>query len=149
MIHRVVCEARKRSPPTQVEAALDNYRKQGALRVQNSLAFVPMLSVMMIAVRLRAMQLHRRDPQRWAQAAMWVATASVTVMVLASAAIMCISPGVDLEEVKEEVGEVTSVCGKVCAIVFLCVGHMAAACLYVAMGALITALFVMDPAVAT
>merc|ERR1719215_2551375 len=52
--------------------------------VQRSLAFVPLLCVIMIAVRMRAMQVHIRDPQPWAQLTMYVATLAVTTQVLAS-----------------------------------------------------------------
>eukprot|EP00747_Dinoflagellata_sp_TGD_P000759 gnl/TRDRNA2_/TRDRNA2_101004_c0_seq1.p1 gnl/TRDRNA2_/TRDRNA2_101004_c0~~gnl/TRDRNA2_/TRDRNA2_101004_c0_seq1.p1 ORF type:complete len:551 (-),score=86.20 gnl/TRDRNA2_/TRDRNA2_101004_c0_seq1:56-1708(-) len=143
MVHRVATQATRRSA---VDLNEDRKRMQVVNRVISSLAFVPMLCVMMIAVRLRAMQLHIRDPQLWAQVAMYIATVSVTIMVLASAGIMAVSPGVDLEECKEEVGEVTSVAGKVCAIILLTLRYAAAACMYGAMAALITALFVMKPA---
>merc|ERR1719454_1439104 len=45
--------------------------------VARALAFVPMLCVMMLALRLRAMHLGLPDPQPWAQKAMWIATISV------------------------------------------------------------------------
>merc|ERR1719476_898650 len=52
--------------------------------IQRSLAFVPMLCIMMIAVRMRAMQLHFRDPPAWAQRTMCIATIAVTVQTICS-----------------------------------------------------------------
>ncbi|CAE7535700.1 unnamed protein product [Symbiodinium natans] len=52
--------------------------------VQRSLAFAPMLCVMMIGCRLRAMQIGVRDPPYWAQCSMMVATAAVVIQVKCS-----------------------------------------------------------------
>lgn len=52
--------------------------------VQRSLAFAPMLCVMMIGVRMRAMQIGVRDPPYWAQCCMLVATTAVITQVTCS-----------------------------------------------------------------
>eukprot|EP00913_Durusdinium_trenchii_P033755 g31599.t1 len=52
-----------------------------ATGVQRALAFAPMLCVMMIGVRLRAMQIGVRDPPYWAQVCMVVATGAVITQV--------------------------------------------------------------------
>jgi hypothetical protein len=49
--------------------------------IENSLVFAPMLCVTMIGVRLRAMQLKIRDPQPWAQHAMYTATFAIVTQV--------------------------------------------------------------------
>merc|ERR1719327_2151978 len=56
--------------------------------VEHSLAFAPMLCILMITVRLRAIQLCLRDPQRWVQIAMYVATTAVLLKV---ATAMCVA----------------------------------------------------------
>jgi len=104
--------------------------------VQRSLAFVPMLCVIMIAVRMRAMQVHIRDPQPWAQLTMYVATTAVTTQVLASILWACFVRADDVALSCAEVG----LGGKVAAIFILFVRYIAAIALYVAMIALVVAL---------
>lgn len=104
--------------------------------IQRSLAFVPMLCVLMIAVRMRAMQIHIRDPQPWAQITMYVASAAVTTQVLASILWACFVRADDCALSCGEVG----LCGKVSAILILVVRYVAALVLYVAMIALVVAL---------
>lgn len=104
--------------------------------VQRSLAFVPMLCVIMIAVRMRAMQVHIRDPQPWAQITMYVASAAVTTQVLASILWACFVRADDFALSCGEVGLV----GKVAAIFILAVRYIAALSLYAAMIALVVAL---------
>merc|ERR1719247_1448219 len=104
--------------------------------VQRSLAFVPMLCVLMIAVRMRAMQLHIRDPQAWAQLTMYVASSAVTTQVLASICWACFVRADDFALSCAEVGLI----GKVAAIVILAVRYIAAIALYMAMIALVVAL---------
>jgi hypothetical protein len=104
--------------------------------VQRSLAFVPMLCVLMIAVRMRAMQLHIRDPQPWAQITMYVASSAVTTQVLASICWACFVRADDFALSCAEVGLI----GKVAAIVILAVRYIAAIALYMAMIALVVAL---------
>lgn len=104
--------------------------------VQRSLAFVPMLCVIMIAVRMRAMQVHIRDPQPWAQITMYIATAAVTTQVLASILWACFVRADDFALSCGEVGLV----GKVAAIIILAVRYIAAISLYMAMIALVVAL---------
>jgi hypothetical protein len=106
--------------------------------VQRSLAFVPMLCIIMIAVRMRAMQVHIRDPQPWAQVTMFVATTAVSTQVIASMIWACFV----------EAGTVTcgelGIFGKLAAIVLLGMRYIAAACLYVAMIVLAIALVSMQ-----
>jgi len=104
--------------------------------IQRSLAFVPMLCVLMIAVRMRAIQIHIRDPQPWAQITMYVASAAVTTQVLASILWACC---VKADDIALSCGEV-GLCGKVSAILILVVRYVAALVLYVAMIALVVAL---------
>jgi len=104
--------------------------------VQRSLAFVPMLCVIMIAVRMRAMQVHIRDPQPWAQITMYVATCAVTTQVVASILWACF---VRADEVALSCAEV-GLAGKLAAILILFVRYIAAMALYVAMIALVVAL---------
>jgi len=104
--------------------------------VQRSLAFVPMLCVLMIAVRMRAMQVHIRDPQAWAQITMYVATSAVTTQVLASILWACFVRADDFALSCGEVGLV----GKVAAIIILAVRYAAAVSLYMAQIALVVAL---------
>lgn len=102
--------------------------------IQRSLAFVPMLCVLMIAVRMRAVQIHIRDPQPWAQFTMYVATCAVSTQVLASICWACFVRTDALSST--EVG----LFGKVAAIFILAVRYIAAISLYVAMVALVVAL---------
>jgi len=106
--------------------------------IQRSLAFAPMLCVMMIAVRMRAMQLHVRDPQAWAQGAMYVATFSIIIQVGCS-----LYP--DAWDCESTVFDETVLVGKVAAIVLLVLRHAASASLYAAISALVAALLVMEP----
>lgn len=108
--------------------------------VQRSLAFVPMLCVIMIAVRMRAMQVRVRDPQPWAQVTMYVATSAVTTQVLASILYACFVRADDMELSCSEVGVV----GKVIAIIILVVRYISAISLYIAMIALVVALVSMQ-----
>jgi len=108
--------------------------------VQRSLAFVPMLCVIMIAVRMRAMQVHIRDPQPWAQVMMYIATAAVTTQVLASILWACFVTADDFALSCGEVGLV----GKVAAIIILAVRYIAAISLYMGMIALVIALISMQ-----
>jgi len=61
-----------------------SWAQSTASGVQRSLAFAPMLCVMMIGVRLRAMQIGVRDPPYWAQCCMMVATGAVITQVTCS-----------------------------------------------------------------
>jgi len=107
---------------------------------QRSLAFVPMLCVIMISVRMRAMQVHIRDPQPWAQITMYVATSAVTTQVVASILWACF---VRADDVALSCGEVGLI-GKVVAIIILAIRYVAAIALYIAMIALVVALFSMS-----
>merc|ERR1719253_449291 len=98
---------------------------------QRSLAFAPMLSLMMIGVRLRAMQVGVRDPQSWAQVAMYIASFSIVAQVVVSAI------------VPQQGFDALNVAHKVVFVALLTVTAVARVCLYAAVIALITALFVM------
>jgi len=133
---------------------------------EQSLAFAPMLCVMMICVRLRAIQLHIRDPQSWAQVAMYVATWTVVIQVFAAVMIVCVTPSddeekkdssrshrsgmdpsgsEDLQDPPDAVEEDQSNLRRKFAVIgLLIVRYSAAACLYGAMAVLIVALFVME-----
>lgn len=117
---------------------------EGAIgSVQRGLAFVPMLCVMMIAVRLRAMQLAVRDPQPWAQKTMYVATCAVVVQ--AACSLRAGPPDGDgLEDDKAN----THLAGKVALICLLALRYTATLLLYVCVAVLVAALVVMEPALA-
>mmetsp|Transcript_7720 Transcript_7720/g.20811 ORF Transcript_7720/g.20811 Transcript_7720/m.20811 type:complete len:611 (-) Transcript_7720:226-2058(-) len=107
--------------------------------VQRSLAFVPMLCVMMIAVRLRAMQLKMRDPQSWAQNSMYVATFAVIVQVGCS---LVQSTEDSFDDPDREIPDIAV---KVATIALLSVRYVATMTLYSAVAVLIAALLVMEP----
>lgn len=98
---------------------------------QRALAFAPMLCITMMALRLRAMQLQRADPQPWAQNSMCVATVATVVQVLCS--------------MRGAVAEQDSLTGKLVAIVRLVLRHLAGAVLFLSMAALVLALLLMEP----
>lgn len=104
--------------------------------VQASLAFVPMLCIMMISVRMRAMQLGIQDPQRWAKVAMTTATSAVVLQASCS----LLHPGNSDEDV-EDVALVV----KVFLLLSTMLRYLAAVVLYISVGVLIAALFMMRP----
>jgi len=112
--------------------------------VGRALAFVPMLCVMMIALRLRAMHLGLPDPPPWAQTAMWVATASVVVQVMCSL-FMCVADGEALDAAAADEGdaETPGALVKVVAIALTALRYLAASVLYVSAAVLIGALVAM------
>jgi len=134
---------------------------------EQSLAFAPMLCVMMIGVRLRAIQLRIRDPQSWAQVAMYVATWTVVIQVFAAVMIVCVTPSDDevekessrshrrgmdpsgSEDLQDDPPDVveddqSNLRRKFAVIGLLIVRYAAAVCLYGAMAVLIVALFSME-----
>lgn len=126
--------------------------------VQNALVFAPMLCVMMIGVRLRAMQLKIRDPQLWAQRAMACATGAVIVKVVCSLLREASSAssrekhekgGVDDPDCAAGVGSVEpcvveqTVAMKILTIAILAFHYVASVLLYSAVAVLICALLVM------
>jgi len=121
----VVCGARPGQLRKWAQSAFSN--------VQHSLAFVPMLCVMMIAVRLRAMQLRVRDPQPWAQVVMF--TATVAVIVQAACNLF----------VQDDLAD-SNMISKVAYILVLIIRNLSAAVLFGTVAALITALLLMQPA---
>merc|ERR1719453_616219 len=62
---------------------------------KQGMAFVPMLCVMMIGLRLRAVMLNRHDPQIWAQYTMLVATLAIIMQVLIAIPVVFLSPSDD------------------------------------------------------
>lgn len=110
--------------------------------VGRALAFAPMLCVMMIALRLRAMHLGLPDPQPWAQTTMRVATASVVAQVLCSL-FMCVADGEALDAVDEDDAETPGALVKVAAIVLTVLRYLAVFVLYVSAAVLIAALVAM------
>mmetsp|Transcript_81741 Transcript_81741/g.226409 ORF Transcript_81741/g.226409 Transcript_81741/m.226409 type:complete len:588 (-) Transcript_81741:46-1809(-) len=108
--------------------------------IQRSLAFAPMLCVMMIAVRLRAMQIRMRDPQPWAQTAMCIATFGVVVQVGCS--LFPIGEDAENDDCgKEDQAELV---GKLAAIALLSLRHAASAAFYIALATLVVALLFME-----
>ncbi|CAJ1366685.1 unnamed protein product, partial [Effrenium voratum] len=65
---------------------LGSWAQASASGVQRALAFAPMLCVMMIGVRMRAMQIGVRDPPYWTRFCMVVATVAVVTQVICSMA---------------------------------------------------------------
>lgn len=114
-------------------------REQIFTGLRRSLAFAPMLCVMMVGVRLRAMQLKIRDPQLWAQQAMYVATFAVIVQVACSVVPL---QGEDDEGPLGADG--SHALGKLLAILVLTLRYVASALLYGAVAVLIFAVFIMD-----
>jgi len=120
--------------------------------MEHSLAFVPMLCVLMMSVRMRAVQLRLRDPQQWAQITMYFSTTAVTLQVLVAALRTCLSPSDEDEDdetgqvVKESSGadEPSQIRRKLALAVLLVVRYLFALCLYLAMMVLIAALFSME-----
>jgi len=99
--------------------------------VQHALTFAPMLCVMMISVRLRAMQLKKYDPQQWAQEAMFIATFAVIVQVVCSL--------FRIEDVAD-----TTIASKVFHIIVLVAKYVAASVLFVTVGALVVAVMTLS-----
>jgi hypothetical protein len=108
---------------------------------KQALAFVPMLCVMMIALRLRAVQLGSHDPQVFAQHTMWVATFMIIIQVVVAV------PMVLLAQNEEEDNDEESRDGiwrKATVIGMLVLRYAAALGLYLSMAILIFALFAME-----
>jgi hypothetical protein len=131
--------------------------------VQHSLVFAPMLCVMMIAVRLRAMQLKVHDPQPWAQTAMYIAALSVLVQVVCRLVCAALS-GSPEEAIPGRGGAIpgdgdsggggvsggfdageTKLASKAIIIALVALRYIASVTLYVAVAALIAALLYMEP----
>eukprot|EP00933_Yihiella_yeosuensis_P001769 TRINITY_DN10294_c1_g2_i1.p1 TRINITY_DN10294_c1_g2~~TRINITY_DN10294_c1_g2_i1.p1 ORF type:complete len:587 (+),score=124.46 TRINITY_DN10294_c1_g2_i1:104-1762(+) len=104
--------------------------------IQRALAFAPMLCVMMIAVRLRAMQLGVRDPPSWAQGSMAVATIAAVLQVVCS-----LLSGGDADQGMDS----KDVLGKVLTISILLTRYLASAVLFCSVGSLIISLVWMQP----
>lgn len=128
------------------EGVVKRWAKSVLESVQGSLAFVPMLCVMMIAVRLRAMQLGVRDPQPWAQTTMYVATFSVAAQAICSLC-ACASGDTseddDFDECKPSSGNLL---GKCVVISLLSVRYIAYLVMYASVAVLVVALLLMEPA---
>lgn len=124
----------------RVEAVLENSTK--------SLVFVPMLSVMMIGLRLRAKQLGNRDPQTWAQTAMYASTFAILVQVLAAilSSLVCAwQVDDDDDDMNDQPRDgMHELRLKVALWFCLAVRYLAMMCLYGGMGLLLVALFAME-----
>jgi hypothetical protein len=108
--------------------------------IQRSLAFTPMLCVMMLAVRLRAMFLRLQDPQPWAQVAMYVATFAVVTQVGCSA-LPHSSEGWSANDGAQRSRTSTAV--KIGIIVLLIIRYVASVAQYLSVAVLIAALLAM------
>mmetsp|Transcript_16521 Transcript_16521/g.28886 ORF Transcript_16521/g.28886 Transcript_16521/m.28886 type:complete len:543 (+) Transcript_16521:56-1684(+) len=110
------------------------WASHAASSVQRSLAFAPMLCVMMIGVRLRAMQIGERDPPRWAQVSMVIATVAVVTQVACS----MLSEG-------EQNGDDKALASKIYLITLLVMRYAASLALFLGVGSLIISLAWMQP----
>jgi len=124
--------------------ALREWASSALMAVQSDLAFAPTICMMMIGVRLRAMQLKLADPQPWAQTAMYVATYAVMTHIICSLLYPAPSSNATGPEGVGEAKEL-SLCSKLCVIVLLALRYIASIVLFVAIGVLIAALFSMNP----
>jgi hypothetical protein len=116
---------------------------------KQALAFVPMLCVMMIALRLRAVQLLYHDPQVFAQHTMWVATSMIIIQVVVAIPMVLLAKNENDESDEEEQDDDdegrNGLCLKASVIVMLSLRYAAALGLYLSMAVLIFALFAMEP----
>jgi hypothetical protein len=117
--------------------------------LQNSLAFAPMLCVLMIGVRLRAIQLDVQDPPSWATQAMWTASISVVAKVLCSTATHRESREDGASSSDDEAAIASSwkhrsPGEKLTAIVLLAITLLATFFFYIAVSVLIVAVFLME-----
>lgn len=110
---------------------------------KQALAFVPMLCVMMIALRLRAVQLGSHDPQVFAQHTMWVATSMIVIQVVCAPFMVLLAKNEADEEDGDEEGQ-SGIWRKFAVIGLLVLRYAAALGLYIAMAVLIFALFAME-----
>jgi len=118
------------------KGAFGRWASHAGSAVQRSLAFVPMLCVMMIGVRLRAMQIGERDPPRWAQVSMVIATVAIVVQVLCSM----------LSEVEgDQSGEDKVLASKLYLITLLILRYAASLVLFLGVASLIISLAWMQP----
>eukprot|EP00440_Ansanella_granifera_P043509 gb/GFBE01047161.1/.p1 GENE.gb/GFBE01047161.1/~~gb/GFBE01047161.1/.p1 ORF type:complete len:538 (+),score=123.98 gb/GFBE01047161.1/:1-1614(+) len=117
---------------------LGQWAAAAAAGVQRSLAFAPMLCVMMIGVRLRAMQIGIRDPPQWAQGSMIVATVAVVTQVLCS---MLAEAGVAFGGADDG----KALASKVFLITLLALRYTASAALFLSVGSLMLSLAWMQP----
>ncbi|CAE7877726.1 hypothetical protein AK812_SmicGene12267 [Symbiodinium microadriaticum] len=108
--------------------------------VQRSLAFAPMLCVMMIGCRLRAMQIGVRDPPYWAQCSMMVATAAVLIQVKCS----LVS---ESELITEKLND-RDVATKLAVLLILALRYVASAVLFLSVAALMVSVAWMQPVLA-
>lgn len=97
--------------------------------VQSSLAFAPMLCVIMIGARLRAMETGERDPPLWGQRSMAVTTFAVVVKVACS-----------MMSLDEEPSESKDAATKMCTIARLVLEYIASAVVFLGVTLLMFAL---------
>lgn len=72
------CSSKLLQRPAYTTKKVEQVLKQA----EDAVLFVPMLSVLMIALRLRATTFYDEDPPRWAQVGMWVCVITLLVEVL-------------------------------------------------------------------
>lgn len=106
---------------------------------KQALAFAPMLCIMMIGMRMRAVQLGRQDPQTWAQHTMWAGTFAVVIQVVIAFAIVFLQRDEDDEE------DENHVCRMGCLVAMYVIRYLALLGVYLTMAVLIGALFAMEP----
>lgn len=110
---------------------------------KQALAFVPMLCVMMIALRLRAVQLGSHDPQVFAQHTMWVATCMIVIQVVVAIPMVLLAKNEADEDDDDEEGS-KGIYKKAAVLGMLVLRYAAALGLYLSMAILIFALFAME-----
>eukprot|EP00930_Biecheleria_cincta_P042632 TRINITY_DN2932_c0_g1_i1.p1 TRINITY_DN2932_c0_g1~~TRINITY_DN2932_c0_g1_i1.p1 ORF type:complete len:513 (-),score=111.58 TRINITY_DN2932_c0_g1_i1:46-1584(-) len=98
--------------------------------VQSSLAFAPMLCIIMIGARLRAMEVGARDPPLWGQQSMAITTFAVVIKVV------CSMMSVDENEKLESKDAAT----KMCTIVRLVLEYIASVVIFLGVTLLMIAL---------
>lgn len=130
---------------------LRTIKQQSALRrlevfvdlAKAALAFVPMLCVMMIGLRLRAVQLGNHDPQVFAQHTMWVATSMIVIQVVVAIPMVLLAKNEADEEDGDDEGR-QGIWRTAAVIGMVVLRHAAALGLYLSMAVLIFALFAME-----
>lgn len=101
---------------------------------EDAVLFVPMLSVLMIALRLRARTYSQADPAAWVQAAMYVCVASLILQVLMAPLIVA-----SRDVFKDEAGSVDA--WKLAALSFLVLRYLVLTVFYCGVAALVVAVW--------
>lgn len=101
---------------------------------EDAVLFVPMLSVLMIALRLRARTYSQADPAEWVQVAMYVCVGSLILQVLMAPLIVA-----SRDVFKDEAGAVD--CWKLAALSFLVLRYLVLTVFYCGVAALVIAVW--------